>query len=986
MIFSFLPGSAQDRCGTEANKLTLQGQQGNQPGDAVFEQWLKAKAQAQMGRSSTGRSQSTYQVPVVVHVIHNGVNDPTNISDAQILSQIKVLNADYKRLNADASKTPSDFQSVAGAFDVEFVLARQDPNGLETTGIVRMQGPKTAWTVNDNYQLKALSYWPAEDYLNLWVCNLTDYLGYSQFPVSNLQGLENASKNRLTDGVVIAYNAFGSKDDDVNNNFTLLSKYNKGRTATHEIGHFFGLRHIWGDDGGSCSGDDYVADTPNQPGSTSGCPSHPQNNSCGTITMFQNYLDYTDDNCMNLFTKGQVSRMETVINNSIRRASLLTSPGLSEPVPQPNDVSLIAILAPGSGACQTGIVPQIHVRNNGNNTITSTQVSFQVDGNVQETKTFTLNLAPGDESTLSFSMVSFGSGTHDVLFSVIQTNGTTDGNPNNNSAEQSVLVPASIATPFTETFDAFPSDWTIQNPDNRFTWTLANAPAASTDNMAMKLEFYNYADNLGDIDLLISPVFDLSSAPVSLLTFDVAYSVFSGSSDGLKVVVLTDCNTDINQGTVVYDKSGSALATAPATSNAFTPNGAGQWRTETVNLRNFIGKSHVQIAFVSVNDWGNNLYLDNIRVLTTPFQNLTARQITAPSPVTCATQVNPVIRVRNSGTDISSFTVQYTVNGTTSSVDQTDLTFEGGTEMDVTLPAVTLKQGSNTLSVTLTNPNGKADLDPSDNTITATTLVNASKDYIPLRENFETATKANWTIANPTGGQNWNTTMLGNNTVLYVNAYANTTLGDQAWFASPVLDFSGTDRASMFFDLAYVGRNDITDKLQIFASTDCGNTFGRELRNYVGSTLSDTAVSSSWRPTREKDWHRKYVNLDNLAGLKNVRLAFVFTNSNGNNLYIDNIEIFLSDTPNPVESTTPMSVYPNPTTGDFSVTFNFAERQEDVVVDVMDVMGRTLISQPLTNVLNQTLPVILENPSTGVYLVRARAGSKKYVSRVIVVR
>jgi hypothetical protein len=108
------------------------------------------------------------------------------------------------------------------------VLARQDPEGLATTGIVRIQGPVSSWSINDNYELKALSYWPAEDYLNIWVCNLTGVLGYSQFPVSGPPGLENSSDNRLTDGVVIAYNAFGSKDDGP---FNLLNKYGKGRTT-----------------------------------------------------------------------------------------------------------------------------------------------------------------------------------------------------------------------------------------------------------------------------------------------------------------------------------------------------------------------------------------------------------------------------------------------------------------------------------------------------------------------------------------------------------------------------------------------------------------------------------------------------------------------------------------------------------------------------------------------------------------------------------
>src|SRR5690606_8895359 len=137
----------------------------------------------------------------------------------------------------------------------------------------------------------------AEQYMNIWVCNLTDqFLGYAQTPESDLQGMENSSTNRKTDGVVVTHQAFGSVDDGA---FDLDPVFNKGRTATHEIGHFLGLNHIWGDDAG-CNGSDYVNDTPNQGNRTQGCPTHPKTDNCGEVIMFQNFLDYTDDRCMNL--------------------------------------------------------------------------------------------------------------------------------------------------------------------------------------------------------------------------------------------------------------------------------------------------------------------------------------------------------------------------------------------------------------------------------------------------------------------------------------------------------------------------------------------------------------------------------------------------------------------------------------------------------------------------------------------------------------
>jgi gliding motility-associated-like protein len=245
-----------------------------------------------------------------VHVIHNGepVGLGLNLSQSQIESQISVLNKDFNRLNADTVNTPTEFKSLAGRLEIEFVLS----------AVKRVRGSKTSWTIKDNSELKSLSYLAAEDYLNIWVCDLTDYFGYTQFPISTLPGIVNSSRNRLTDGIIISYRVFGSSDFG---NFNLRSGYTKGRTAVHEMGHFFGLRHIWGDVE-DCKGTDYVEDTPTQSGNTDGCPPYPFKD-CNSNRMFQNYLDLTDDACMNLFTKGQVERMIIVLENSPRRASLL---------------------------------------------------------------------------------------------------------------------------------------------------------------------------------------------------------------------------------------------------------------------------------------------------------------------------------------------------------------------------------------------------------------------------------------------------------------------------------------------------------------------------------------------------------------------------------------------------------------------------------------------------------------------------------------
>ena len=976
---------AQERCGTVEYMKSLQ--LGNfQRNSVEFEQWLDDRIRKSRV-SGLERPQAAYQIPVVVHVIHNGeaVGSGKNISNAQILSQISVLNKDFQRLNTDASNTPAEFQSLAGSLSVEFVLAKQDPEGLSTTGIVRVQGSQASWTVNDNYKLKSLSYWPAEDYLNIWVCNLSDLLGYAQFPISTLSGLENSSDNRLTDGVVIAYNAFGSEDDG---SFNLVAKYRKGRSTTHEVGHFLGLRHTWGDDEGQCSGSDYVSDTPNQAGSSSGCPSHPQTTCTNVVSMFQNFLDYTDDACMNLFTVGQVTRMTTVLQNSPRRKSLLTSHGLSNPLPVLNDLGIKEIISPLAGECNSLITPVIELRNYGSNNVSSARVRLERDGTPVETKDFTLNLSSLQSTTISFSPTSIASGAHSLTFEVVLTNSVTDGNVTNDKIQQSLTIPETIAVPFVENFNSLPPSWQIANPDLKTTWQLVTVPNETPTNQALKMNFYDYEDNLGEIDLLITPLFDLTSETVALLLFDVAYARFQSDNDGLKVVMLSDCNTDINQGTVLYDKAGAALATSPSTTSEFIPSNNTQWRSEFIDLSSFKGQSNLQLAFVGINDWGNNLYLDNISLVTTPLNDLAVKDLISPGPVTCLNEITPKLRIQNVGTLASSFKIRSSINGQSPTVQTfSGLNFTGGSSREITLDPITLGDGDNTIAFELIEPNGLPDVHKTDNTLTASIVVSEATDEIPLRINFEEALDEPWTIINPTGGMNWQEVALDSTNALYFNAYENEVIGDRGWFVSPILDFSKATAPSVSFDLSYAFRGDLIDRLLVLASTDCGLTYGDTILNEVRSTLSGgLSQDAPWTPTYSA-WDQRTVDLKSLIGETQVRVAFVFTSGNGNNIYLDNIEFFVSEPP-PLYTGGVISIYPVPaklSNKDVRITFNLREK-ESVVIEVVDPTGKILISELWENVLNQTFPLFSSNATAGVYIVRVKTKAGVYTKRAIIVK
>ena len=260
-------------------------------------------------------------IPVVVHVIYNTTQE--NISQAQIQSQIDVLNEDFRRMNTDADNR----WSQAIDTEIQFCLATVDPNGNATTGITRKSSSTTAWGTNDAMKSTSsggVNPWNTSEYLNMWVCNIGGgILGYAQFP----------GGSAATDGVVMSPQYFGSSTKG--SGFYLSAPFDLGRTTTHEVGHFLNLRHIWGD--GNCTADDFVSDTPGSDAPNYGCD--PTHVSCGSTDMVQNYMDYSDDGCMNLYTAGQKARMRAVLGTGGSRRSLALSDkcGAVAPMPTCND-------------------------------------------------------------------------------------------------------------------------------------------------------------------------------------------------------------------------------------------------------------------------------------------------------------------------------------------------------------------------------------------------------------------------------------------------------------------------------------------------------------------------------------------------------------------------------------------------------------------------------------------------------------------------
>jgi hypothetical protein len=320
------PGGAE-RCGTILAEKYLSGKYPGLTYDN-FQKTLEPGIEQARQKLLEKDGNQVLSFPIVVHVIHDGdqIGTDENINDGQILSQLTVLNQDYRKLLG----SPGYNENLVGAdVAIEFCLAKTDPHGQPTTGIVRHNLGQAVWGLDDiEVNIKSVYQWDVNKYINVYVLRMGDDLaqvaGYSYFPIdSPLEGFEDYQGLPASfDGICIQYLVFGSEDLYPQGNY--FPGLNKGRTLTHEMGHYFGLSHIWGDQD-NCVGTDYVDDTP-----TSATPHY----SCGPddscldspgADMIENYLDYTPDACMNIFTMGQKTRIHAAIASSAIRTSQSTS-------------------------------------------------------------------------------------------------------------------------------------------------------------------------------------------------------------------------------------------------------------------------------------------------------------------------------------------------------------------------------------------------------------------------------------------------------------------------------------------------------------------------------------------------------------------------------------------------------------------------------------------------------------------------------------
>jgi hypothetical protein len=606
LLGSMVAAKAQDRCGsmpvlenTFKRNPTLKLQYDLQT-QSIRRAALQRKALSQQLRIEG----ATAYIPIVFHIV---LTNPNLVTDAMIQNQVDQLNKDFAGLNTDSSLIPTAFKNLFAKVSIQFKLAQRTPGDEPSNGIERITTTHGSFTINDNSVKYTASgganAWDHNRFFNVWITELSQgYLGYATFPNSSAAA---------EDGVVIKYTALPGGN----------APYNKGRTLVHETGHFFSLIHIWGDENG-CAGTDDIDDTPNQGTYTSGCPSGVVKTDACTLSapgiMYQNFMDYTDDACMVMYTLDQKDHMETTLN--MYRAPLLTSNGADPVVSFNLDAAAKSINTPLQRICSSTFSPVITLRNKGAQTLTAVTIKATIDnGAVSSTTNWTGSLASLAETNITLNALTVTTqGTHVLNIVISSPNGNTDENTSNDAITLTFQYYLPVSPPLTEGFESTtypPVGWDLVNPDLGVTWERT-VTAAKTGKASVVLRNYDYQGN-GQKDYIRLPLMNITSADSAFMTFQVAAAVATDPKttgnpwDTLEVLVSKDCGATF---TSLYRKAGSDLITRSAANvTSFTPS-LGEWRKDSVNLTPYINAGPILIAFANTNQNENNIYLDDISV------------------------------------------------------------------------------------------------------------------------------------------------------------------------------------------------------------------------------------------------------------------------------------------------------------------------------------------------------------------------------------
>jgi PKD repeat protein len=541
----------------------------------------------------------TLYIPLVFHIVHHhkNVGEQENITQAQVHSQILILNQDFQR----QISTPGFNTNPRGAgMKIKFVPALISPDGspLSEPGIHRVASDTAAWKTISQIEtnLKPITQFDPERYLNIWVLSFTgelaSSLGYTQAPnFSQLPFLDNVNGTANTDGIVVRFNAVG-------NTGNVVAPFNGGRTLTHEMGHFFGLLHIWGkfNDNIDCTQDDGCDDTPQTKGPIYGCPIS-TNVECTTVTaMKENYMDYTNDACMNVFTIDQVTRMYTALQNSPRRGILTYSTVHLTTVPSP-------ILSFSRNIALKGQTIQVSARDQ-NGVDSQMQISVLLpDNSILNFNSDQINFTPTQVGNYSFTVIGSNQG-----LSIAKTY------PN----ALAILKDTVYRIPYRVDFENNSHKSQILTLNNGLSNSWIDNTTLSAANVGTNCKQIDNSKTLdrefGKSSALITPLINFSSSAQVTLQVDYAYARNTSLlSDSIAFYFSADTGKTF---TLVQKRGGTLLQTTTIPNNNFVP-AANEWRRANIALNGASNNQGVLLKIENISQRANNLYIDNINVIVT---------------------------------------------------------------------------------------------------------------------------------------------------------------------------------------------------------------------------------------------------------------------------------------------------------------------------------------------------------------------------------
>ena len=973
-FFSFIDGLSQVRCGLDdyfQHKESVD----------QFEKWLSNhRINAVTPFNSPLKAKKILNIPVVFHIIHRGENlgTGTNLPDEKIIEQLQILNEDFRKANDDHILTPLEFLDKAADTEINFILAKQDSEGLPSQGITRQQGNQNTYNRSEEGILYAENYWPAENYLNIYIADLEDYLGWATFPFSDLEGNIEINNDRLLDGVAIDYKWLG-----VNENTGSFSSY--GRTLTHEIGHYFGLRHLWGNQQ-NCSTDDYCIDTPYQSTSYSGeCPSQTVI-SCGTSDMYSNYMNYTDDACMNIFTQNQKERMHAVLNHSPRRNTLLHSPALDNPIVALNDLGIKTMNATPLNDCNSLLLPKVVVRNYGTNVIENFIISFFLNDTLIESLGITERYQPLEIDTIDFQPITVDNVIDPVLsFQIGFVNQAEDGNLNNNLLSIPLPNYVTRTLPFFMDFERTIDFETTLEQNQMSNWDTVLLNTNDLQNQAISIDFTNDPTSLGLFDYLFTPNFNLSNYTIPQISFKYAYQStgLAHQQDGLIVALSYDCGQNFFSEDYLVELYGPNLASVISTSSSFfAPKDTSEWKKMTIDLMDFQDHTNIQFAFIGQSSAASQLYLDDIRVIDIANFNfdLHLEFQKKVALVTCESEQIISLNLENRGDQThSDVKLNISINDILKPSQLITSSLDNGKSVSYELTIEELNIGLSNFKIWVSTTNGSAHEYISD-TLQWSTTLNDLEVELPIKLDFEE--RDDWIIANKENKPLWQPASFQNNNYLMASGYENVDLGNESWLISPLLYSGYLDSMSLQFDFAYqriLGKN---DRLRVLISTDCGESFDHVIFDKNSEQLSNIISNENFLIKTNTIWQNVFIDLNNFLNEESLRIAFVFTNGNGNNLFLDNIEFTNTGNSKRPKFDDWVNFYPNPVSKYINVSFNLSQKK-DVKVQLVDILGQIHQQLEYTQLLNETVQLEVQKLS-GLFFLIITESNERFIEKVII--